>query len=210
MLACWLRRGLTIWPRLTSNPSSACHSLGMLGLQKFATVACHASFQQQTFNLPHSSLFSFPSPMRPPPCLNLKSKHQTTAAYSSHSAALACLLSDHSCGDQADVTVSVGGKAPQYNICPATLHNPLIGPGLCGAGAQAAEAHLFSTLLVSSTERNSWGEGAKKSVASEQFSCGHSVLGHFLFFKEGLLGNSVNRTEPVEIRDVTLSVTAQV
>lgn len=49
---------------------------------------------------------------------------------------------------------------------------------------------------------NSWGEGAKKSD-SEQFSCGHRVLGHFLFFKEGLLGNSVSRPKPVEIKDVT-------
>lgn len=78
-------------------------------------------------------------------------------------------------------------------------------------GAQAAEARLFSfKLLVSSTEMNSWGEGAKKSDTSEQFSCGRPVLGHFLFSKEGLLGNSVNRTKPVEIKDVTLSATAQV
>lgn len=95
--------------------------------------------------LPHSFLVSFPSPTCPPPCLNLKSKHQTTAPTpASHSAALACPLPDHSHGDQADVTVSVGGKAPQYTSCPATLHNPLIGQGPCGAGAQAAEAHLFS------------------------------------------------------------------
>lgn len=40
------------------------------------------------------------------------------------------------------------------------------------------------------------GRGAKKSDSFEQFNCGHPVLGHFLFFKEGLLGNSV-------IKDVT-------
>lgn len=89
LLACWLRRGLTVWPRMASNPSSACHSLCTLGLQKFAAAACHASLQRQTFNPPHSFFFSFPSPTRPPPCLNLKSKHQTTAPYASHSAALA-------------------------------------------------------------------------------------------------------------------------
>lgn len=181
-LACWLRWGLTMRPRLASNPSSACHSLGTLGLQKFATTACHASLQQQTVNPPHSFLFSFPSPTHPLPCLNLKLKHQTTAPYASHSAALACLLSDHSRGDQAEVTVSVGGETPQYDICPATLHNPLIGPGPCGAGAQAAEAHLFSfKLLVSSTEMNSWGEGATKSDASEQFSCGQGSGSLFVF-----------------------------
>lgn len=72
-----------------------------------------ANLHQQTFNLIHSLLFSFPSPHTPfAPCLNLKSKHQTTAPHTSDSAALACLPSDHSHGDQADVTVSAGGKAP--------------------------------------------------------------------------------------------------
>lgn len=129
-------------PRLASNPSSVRHSLDMPGVQEYATSANGASFQHQTFNLSQSFLVSFPSPTCPPPCLNLKSKHQTTAPHASHLAAPACLLSDHSHGDQADVTVSVGGKVPQYNICPATLHNPLVGPGPCGAGA--AEARLFS------------------------------------------------------------------
>lgn len=144
LFTCWLRWGLTVWPRLASNTSPARRSLNQLGLQEYATAASYASFQHQTFNLPHRFRFSFPSPTCPPPCLNRKSKHQTTAPHASHSAALACLLSDHSRGDQTDVTVSVGGKAPQYTICPATLHNLLIGPGPCGAGAQAAEAHLFS------------------------------------------------------------------
>lgn len=143
LLAYWLRWGLTMWPSLVSNSSSSCHSRNVLGLQECATTASSASFQQQTFPTCPSLLLSFPSPTRPSPCLNLKSKHQTTAPYPSHSA---CLLSDHSHGEQVDVTVSAGGKVPQYKICP--LHRTtlsLIGPGPCGAGAQAVR-HIYFLL----------------------------------------------------------------
>lgn len=143
LLTCWLRWGLT--HRVAQAGLKPIFCLGQAG----TTGVCHRShgstgFQHLTSNLPRSFLVSFPSPTCPPPCLNLKSKQQTTVPHASHSAALACLLSDHSRGDQTDVTVSVGGKTPQYTIYPATLHNPLMGPGPCGAGAQAAEAHLFS------------------------------------------------------------------
>lgn len=144
MLIVWQDGGLTMWPRLASNPSSAYHSLDKPGPRGMPPQPAALDFHIKLF-LPHSFLVSFPPPTCPLPCLNLKSKHQTTAPTpASHSAALACPLPDHSHGDQADVTVSVGGKAPQHTSCPATLHNPRIGQGPCGAGAQAAEAHLFS------------------------------------------------------------------
>lgn len=102
------------WPQTPLLPVKASTGItDQLGSQ--ITGACHhANLQQQTFNLSHSLLFcslSLP-PTLPSPWLNLKSKHQTTAPHTSHLVALACLPSDHSHGDQADVTVSVERQAP--------------------------------------------------------------------------------------------------